>query len=652
MIQPRLLPPTIPASVRLGLLALSVLVLLLMNMDTMWATSVDLAHHYALVVRLSELWSLPPLPDPSLGEMNVYPRLAHQAAAIVGRIAGSPLLGLQMVTVSALLLLWASVAWIVQTLPRAAAIATALTLAALLALNLETLQMQLHGDEVTGNFFFSQLAGQAFVMAVIAGCLAMDASGKPGWLRSALLVGATWLATGIHLMPALELLCFMGALVVLDLFEHRRQRRAGLLGAGVLGTVLVLAALVALATHTAFRAMSSISNNNGGILINHVDSVKALLNYSVLIAALSAAIVWRWLVLERRESNRALLALKYIGAYGLAVSGLCLLQAAAWKLGFGSEYAIKKYATALNSVAMLELALLPVLFVRRLRQPGAAGFSAAAVLHACVLPSALTAVAFYIAVAPAVKTIDISELAGLEQQLLLRRDLLVPAQPGKFTYVAGIEGVPPQLAYMMSIGLFHTPRSANAANVLRNEALSDWAMVGSVLTSQGSYLDKPECRRAPPAQAIAVLDGACLARHLAAHRSHISFGGAEPSACVLQGFGEREPSSTWTVSAEATLVCPVPVIDGKPPTRIDIDAAAFLNKVVSQRAIVTVNGARPLTFVFDAAQPRTITVPLAGAIGQQVEIRLSLPDARSPRELGLSGDARKLGLALRSLDFK
>jgi hypothetical protein len=651
MSQPRFLPTTIPASLRLGLLALSVLVLLLMNMDTMWTTSVDLAHHYALVVRLSELWSLPPALDPSLGEMNVYPRLAHQAAAIAGRIAGSPLIGLQLVALLALLLFWASAAWIVQTLPRAAAIATALMLAVLLTLNLATLQMQLHADEVIGNFFFSQLAGQAFIMAVIACCLAMDASGKPGWLRGVLLIGAIWLATGIHLMPALELLCFMGALVTFDLFQHWRQKRAGLLSAAVVGTLLVLAALAALATHPAFRAMSGISNNNGQLFTNHLASIKAVLTYSALIATLSAVIVWRWLALDRREDKRALLALKYIGTYGLAVSGLCLVQGVAWKLGFGSEYAIKKYVAALNSALLLELALLPVLCARRLRQPAGAGLGPAAILHAFVLPSALTALAFYIVVAPAVKTIDISEMAGLEQQLMLRRELLIPTQPGKFTYVAGVERLPPQLAYMMSIGLFHTPRSANAANVLNNEAISDWGMVGSVLSSEGSHLDTAECRRTPPVQGIAVLDGACLARHLGAHRTHISFGGREPSACVMQGFGEREPSSTWTVSAEATLVCPVPVIDGEAPARIVIDAAAFLQKIASQRAIITVNGAAPLTFLYDAAEPRTITLPLSGAVGQQVEIRFSLPDARSPQELGLSSDQRKLGLALRSLEF-
>ena len=654
MIEPRLLPPAIPASVRLGLLALCVLLLLMMNMDTMWATSVDLAHHYALVVRLSELWDLPAMLDPSLGEMNVYPRLAHQAAAIAGRITGSPLLGLQMVTLLSLLLLWASVAWIVQTLPRAAAIATSLMLAALLALNLATLQMQLHGDEVVGNFFFSQLAGQAFVMAVIAGCLAMDASGKPDWLRNALLAGATWLATGIHLMPALELLCLMAALVALDLFQHWRQRRAGLLVAGLLGTVLVLAALAMLVTHPSFRAMSSISKNNGTIFINHLGSVKALMNYSVLIAVLSAAIVWRWLALAKREDNRALLALKYIGAYGLAVSGLCLLQAVALKLGFGSEYAIKKYTDALNSVALLELALLPVLFLRTLRRPDAAGFGVASILHGYVLPSALTALAFYCITAPAVKTVDISELAGLEQQLVLRRDLLVPFQSGKFTYVAGVERLPHHLAYMMSIGLFHAPRSSNAANLLAGQALTEWGMVGSVVTSEGSYLDQdPACRRAAPAQAIAVLDGNCVARRLAPPPANVSFAaGTRPSDCTMEGFGEREPNSTWTISTTVSLVCPVPVIDGKAPTRIEIDAAAFLNKIVSQRAIVSVNGAPALTFVYDTAQPRKISLPLAGAVGRKVEIRLSLPDARSPHELGLSGDSRKLGLALRSLEFK
>jgi hypothetical protein len=651
MTQSRTVPPSIPASARLGLLALSVLVLLLMNMDTMWATSVDLAHHYALVVRLSDLWTLPHALDPSLGEMNVYPRLAHQAAAILGRLAGSPLLGLQMVTVLSLLLFWAAVAWIVQTLPRAAAIATALMLAALMMLNFSTLQMQVHGDEVAGNFFFSQLAAQGFVMAVIAACLTLDAAGHPSWLRNVLLAGAVWLATSIHLMPALELLCVMGVLVTLDLLQLWRQRRTGFPVAGMLAPALLLAALALLATHPAFRAMSSISINNGTLATNHLASVKAVLNYSVLITALSGAIVWRWLAMERRESNRALLALKYVGAYGLAVSGLCLLQALAWKFGFGSEYAIKKYVAALNSVVLLELALLPVMFVRRLRLP-AASAGAWDTAHAWLLPSALTAFAFHVATAPAVKMIDVSELASLEQQLVLRRDLLIPAHAGEFTYVAGFDRLPPHLAYMMSIGLFQTPRSANAASILTNRAISDWKMAGSIVTSEGSYMDKPECRRALPAQGIAVLDGRCLGRHLGGQRTRIDFGGPQPGACTLQGFGDREQYSTWTVSTEASMSCPVPLIAGKSPSRIEIDAAAFLNKIVSQRAIVSVNGAPPQTFVFDAAEPKKITVPLSGALGEQVEIRLSLPDARSPQELGLSGDQRKLGLALRTLEFK
>ncbi|WP_426177091.1 hypothetical protein [Massilia sp. TWR1-2-2] len=653
MTQSRPVPPAIPASARLALLAISVLVLLMMNMDTMWATSVDLAHHYALVVRLSDLWTLPHALDPSLGEMNVYPRLAHQTAAILGRLAGSPLLGLQIVTVLSLLLFWAAVAWIVQTLPRAAAIATALMLAALMMLNLSTLQMQVHGDEVAGNFFFSQLAAQGFVMAVIAACMTLDAAGHPSWLRNVLLAGAVWLATSIHLMPALELLCVMGVLVTLDLLQLWRQRRTGFPVAGVLAGALLLAALVLLATHPAFRAMSSISINNGAMFTNHLGSVKAVLNYSVLITALSGAIVWRWLVLERRENNRALLALKYVGSYGLAVSGLCLLQALAWKFGFGSEYAIKKYVAALNSVVLLELALLPVLFVRALRLPAAAGGNGvAAIVHAWLLPSALTAFAFHVAIAPAVKIIDISELASLEQQLILRRDLLIPAHPGRFTYVAGVQRLPPHLAYMMSIALFQTPRSANAASILTNRALIDWTMVGSIVTSEGSYMDKQDCRRAPPAQGIAVMDGRCLERRMGVQRTRIEFGGPQPGACTLQGFGDREQYSTWTIAMEASMSCPVPLIAGKAPSHIEIDAAAFLNKVASQRAIVSVNGAAPMTFVFDAAEPKKITVPLTGTVGEQVEIRLTLPDARSPQELGLSGDQRKLGLALRALEFK
>ena len=114
---------------RLSLMLLAAAVLLAGSADTFWSLSVDLAHHYALVVRLTETWLLQVATDPSLGEMNTYPRLAHQFAAVLARLVGSPLLGLHLTALLAIFVCLASLAAMLLSLPRHAAIGSALTLA-------------------------------------------------------------------------------------------------------------------------------------------------------------------------------------------------------------------------------------------------------------------------------------------------------------------------------------------------------------------------------------------------------------------------------------------------------------------------------------------------------------------------------------------
>lgn len=644
----RPLSPAVPGWPATALLLLCVAALVLRYLDTMWSTSVDLAHHYALTARLYELGRMPVGLDPSLGEMNVYPRMAHQAAALVGHLLDSPLVGLQVVTLLSLAALWGALGWMVQTLPRNGALAAVAVIGALLWMNGAVAPFDLHGVEITGNFFYAQLVGQAFAALVVAVSLAAERRALPAPLRYALLVLAVRVATAIHLQAALALLCFLGLLLVLELRWRGGGRKQAMVAIG--GAVaFALAGLAAIVSHPAYAAMRDISKNDGTLTIRHFETVGAVLAWSALIALASALLLWRHRKLAARGD--APIALKYIGLYGLAMAGLCLVQGGALQFGMGSPYAVKKYIYCLNTIALIELGLLPVLLLRAAQGPARAAAGAWAWLPAPLL----TAAGFCAVMAPIPATIDVPQVAALEHSLLLRKDLLVPVQRDKFTYVVAVDGLSPVLSYMFSIGLFHVPRSTNAANLLHHEPLSDWPLVGTVISSEGAYPDQtPACRRAPPANALAVLDGACIARQLAVHSPHIGFGTTpSPNPCTLTGFGDSEPSSTWTVAAAPTLRCPLPLIDGKRPTRMVIEAAAFLNKISAQRVTVTVAGRAPVSFVFDAGHAlQRMALPLGGGDADQVEIRLSLPDARSPKELGLSGDERQLGLAVRAIDFE
>src|SRR5262249_46055206 len=72
-----------------------------------------------------------------------------------------------------------------------------------------------------------------------------------------------------------------------------------------------------------------------------------------------------------------------------------------------------------------------------------------------------------------------------------------------------------------------------------------------------------------------------------------------------------------------------------------------------QRVTVSVNGKRigaiELTDAQVAQGPAAINLPIpadAGSCGDELVVQLDLPDAESPKSLGLSDDFRRLGIAM------
>jgi hypothetical protein len=621
-----------------AILLLTVVALTLIFADKVWSASVDLAHHYALVARLMEHGHAAFAFDPSLGEMNSYPRLSHQLAAAAGRITGSPLAGMQTVAVASLMLLWAAFASLLGSLPQRMALAAAFAWTALLAINHYLLHMPLHGDELIGNFFYAQLAGQALCLCGVLFAFHLERRGAPFWLRCALLAPGAWLLTGVHLLPALVLLLTGGLALATELLALWRAKRGRLAAATAVAAVTCLAAVAAVLSHPAFRAMSEISTQNGGMVLPYLDNTKTLLCFSAAMAAVSAAQMVFW---ARRRHDERLMAVKYIGAYGLAVSGLCLLQGVALVFGFGSEYAMRKYAFALDTAALTALSLIPAMLVYRRECVKETRLLA-------VLPAFLTVAAVgAVAAPPAV--FDMRKLEALERGVMGLSGQATAA-PGKFSYVIEATDGTALTEYMMSIAHLHIPRmeNANAASLLFQRSLVDWPAVGAVLTAQGSAFDHaPECRRGPPFGGMVALDGTCLLKR-AADTDRIAFTQANKVfPCTLQGFSAREANGTWTEGRQASLRCSLAARD-KAAGRVEIAASAFHGR---QRAILTVQGQPPQEFVFGAST-QTISLAAGASAPGEIVMQLALPDAVSPQQLGLSTDSRVLGLFVQALEYK
>ncbi|MBT2340893.1 MULTISPECIES: DUF6311 domain-containing protein [Pseudomonas] len=128
-----------------------------------------------------------------------------------------------------------------------------------------------------------------------------------------------------------------------------------------------------------------------------------------------------------------------------------------------------------------------------------------------------------------------------------------------------------------------------------------------------------------------------------------------PNAMLVSGWGRVEDWGIWSEGTEAEMVLRVPT----EARSITIEAAAFVQTVhPSQRVEVSINGIAALSTQFNRLQDNTLELPLTptvrkamGADGQ-VRVHFHLPDAVSPKALGLGGDERVMGLGLKSLMVK
>lgn len=652
MHSPASAPSRFPRSVKLGLLLATMLFLLCNAFDHIWASSSDYAHHYALVARLSQLWAMPTEVDFSLGEMNIYPRGSHIIAAVLGRLFHSPFIGMHLTTLLSMLGAWAALAAVLLSLPKRAGLVAFAVMAVLLGMGFSThFRPDIFGVEDVVNFFYAQLVAQALMLGAMLLALQLERQAVAAPLRYSVLIGASFLIASVHLLPASQLVCITLASIALDLLLNGQGGLGQRVRAALPGLCFMGAAVAALLLNPSFAAMREISKNDGELFPVLFSTPGRIAAYSVLILLVSALLTWTWTRLARGTAQRDFLALKYIGLFGLAASALCLLQIVLLHLGQGSAYAVKKHIFALNSVFFAELALLPSLWPGLRRAPrGDDGL-----FYGVLALPLLTALAF-LSLCKRPPYLDASDVANLEHQLELRRDLGLPPHPGKYVYVMDVPGMPGGIHYMMSIGVFATPRTANSLDVLGNKPLSELGLIGIIITGANStYGQMEKCRLPGSNDQLALVEGSCASKELHLGRPHIGFSALDGQpACILNGFGGAESAGRWSTGTAATIECQVPQIDDAPAHSVTLSGAPFLGTgVARQRLSLSANGGAARDFVFQpgAAQPE-LTIPVTPDADGKLVLRLTLPDAVSPQQLGLSGDVRQLAWMLRSLDFK
>lgn len=627
------------------------LIFIVFHIDAMWSASVDLAHHYALAFRISELWVLPPEHDPTLGEMNYYPNGAHVVAALLGSPWGSVVVGIQIVALGSIALVWLSSAYVIRSLPVALGGATALFAIALLALNKAAFGFELHGGELVGNFFFSQLVGDALLFFLLAALLGVERKHGPTWAAVALLP-LMLLVAEIHLLPALKALGLIAGLNALSLCVDRESKRVSVREiSGRAALVLVAAAL--LIAHPSFSAMRMISENDGALQLHGVAYPLGLLAACVLLTASSTALLVQW---WRRSADVELLALKYLALLGLVTSALCVLQYVLNLFGIGSDYAVKKYSFGVLTALLLQMSVIAsILFVSSDRFRKAKEILGGDAARA-VLVSAFTVLAL-LGGLPHRKVQDVSDLVATEQKLLRLADGIPLLERQERPAVAiGLKSHPAPIDYMFSIAILKTPRELAIPDVLINRDLVRPDAYSFVVTmAQSPTYGSAGCGSLVPGD-LAIVDATCIGERLVSHsacRNGLDFtAGGILQATTLSGFSWPEPEGRWTDGPVASFEC---WADGVAFPEATLELAPFLHGgVKAQRLEIAVNGKNIFSGTFGAGGiDRTeLQLDLRGvAPAETFVFVLKLDDATSPSDIGLSEDARKLGFRLKRISF-
>lgn len=608
--------------------------------DRLYSTSIDVGLHGTLVARLMESSNLPTV-DENLSEMATYPRIAHNIAAAVGVEVDSALEGMQYIAYLSVVLLWSAIGFSFLRLPPRRRLIAFSALAIALLANRQWFGLEIFGSELVATYFFAHFVAQALALCLLVIAFQLEWR-RPDSFNHLLLLGLGGaLLTSVHLLPAVELIGTLGALVLLGALSDSREKRTWrfIAGAGI-----ALFSLGLIVVNPDFLAMYRLSSNNGLMALKYIDSVRGMAVLSIAVALLSLGLIALWWRKQRTAPSYEGLLLKYFGAFGLTVAGLCVIQILLY-VGFskGSEYAYFKYANALQSMLVLDV----VLLIAQLGKDHATDSNRGPSVFA---PSALALLACACVLSKADFVFTEKIVAAEREARAFAKSAGQPA-PGTHDFAIGIAEIGSFGNYLVSRFSLGTPALGDAYDILLGSYPKDATRINRILGSSGSLpWDIAKCRRGV-AGSMVVVDAACAYGEFTMLKCIDTIEFTSRGAFDKAGSGFTAPDSNgrWSEGMQATLICDR--VD--PTTRVAyLDTAGLVSDTHPQHMTVWVNDKNPQTIEYSTKSPaRTVELALPADDSSQLTFRFEFPDAISPAELGMNGDQRKLAVFMYRMRF-
>ena len=623
---------------------------ILFNIDSLWSNSVDLAHHYALTYRISEHWWLTTNTDPTLGEMNIYPRGSHVVAAIIGTLFSSTFIGIQLTTLVSIAVIWLSILVILNSMPRRISDVALLSFFILFLTNTFILHFDLHGHEVVGNFFYSQLVAHAFLYLSLIFSMRVEKKFGELWAAISLLPIMFLIAT-MHLLPAIQILGLIGGISAIKIFTtYKKHDDFNKLKIAVTA-IIPIASFIGLFFHPSFSAMRSIGKNNGALELHNITYPEGIISISILVLVTSFALLALW---AKRKDN--IIEAKYLAIYGATTAALCILQYALTFYDMGSDYAVKKYGFSLLTSLFIQLSLIVSLIAIKSNNiktnPATSDLNITGKIILYVF-----GLFVLLLVVPNKKYYDASNIVEMEKKITnLAYNEIPPAPAGKSNVVIGLNDFSNTINYLFSIALAKTQRDLAIPDVLIAGELSDSNNYYKIISSSNNpiYGSSSSCASSTPGN-ISIIDSQCFERRiesikLCENSFDFSKEGIAPSS--IQGFSVRENHGRWTDSMTARFTCQA---GGKRYNSIDLELTPFIfGPLKSQRLQISVNGYKiyqdSISVARDSNNPIILDLTKLPT-SHEYTIEFYMPDATSPREVGLNEDGRRIAFSLKRVTF-
>jgi hypothetical protein len=338
--------------------------LFLTSLNNLWSGSIDFSLHYSVVRGIRTTMASIDRNSGIWGAPFEYSTMSHKIAALLSQVVDSDILAIQMISMSALFIIWTIIFLLIRLIPGDASLYALIIITFSIVLNDIWFDFELWGNEIISNYFYSQIVAQSFSLIVIFFFIRNTQTHGIQYANMIMLALGIWMTSKIHLVPALVLL---GVMFFICLTELKKQK-INYWTMNLLGIFLFILSLILVGPD--FAAMRYVSSNNGSLVLRNSPDSNYLIGYALILSLLSFILI-RISSNQSKLNNSEHLIYRILAFMGISVSALCTIQKIALYLNVGSEYAVKKYAFSIYTLILLTSSIiLGVLFnqIRKSKQ--------------------------------------------------------------------------------------------------------------------------------------------------------------------------------------------------------------------------------------------------------------------------------------------